>query len=94
MGRLLPAAFGPPGSATGASFSLPYHPAKVPSLNAERLLSLGGGNRPSCLIPVIERAPSGERIAAIAQAFGAPPSITRKALGHLPAARCRPVPAG
>src|SRR5215470_14468518 len=32
----------------GASFSLPHLPAKVSSLNAERPLSLGGGNGPSC----------------------------------------------
>jgi hypothetical protein len=32
----------------GASFPLPYLPAKVSSLNAERPLSLGGANWPSC----------------------------------------------
>src|SRR5215470_13143345 len=32
----------------GASFSLPHLPAKVSSLNAERPLSLGGANWPSC----------------------------------------------
>ena len=34
----------------GASFSSPYLPAKVSSLNTERPLSLGGGNWPSCPI--------------------------------------------
>jgi len=32
----------------GASFALPHLPAKVSSLNAERPLSLGGVNWPSC----------------------------------------------
>jgi len=40
-------------SGIGASFSLPHLPAKVSSLNAERPLSLGGGNWPSCPTPVI-----------------------------------------
>src|SRR5215831_17549595 len=35
-------------AAYGASFSLPHLPAKVSSLNAERPLSLGGANWPSC----------------------------------------------
>jgi hypothetical protein len=35
-------------SGNGASFSLPHLPAKVSSLKAERPLSLGGANWPSC----------------------------------------------
>ena len=35
-------------SEIGASFALPHLPAKVPSLNVERPLGLGGANWPSC----------------------------------------------
>ena len=38
--------------------SLPHLPAKVSSLNAERPLTLGGTNRPSCSTPAIHRGDS------------------------------------
>jgi hypothetical protein len=40
-------------SGIGASSSLPHVPAKVSSQNAERPLSLGGGNRSSCPVPAV-----------------------------------------
>src|SRR5215469_3629210 len=48
FGRTSPSRARAERSGSGASLSLPHLPAKVSSLNAERPLSLGGGNWPSC----------------------------------------------
>jgi hypothetical protein len=44
-------------TADGASRPLPRVPAKVPLLNRQRALSLGGGNASSCPTPAVRNPP-------------------------------------
>ena len=64
-------------AADGASFSLPHLPAKFSSLNAERPLSLGGANWPSCPTPVVAvDEPERLRWVDIVEKVGILPSVT------------------